>query len=400
MAKNITIAKLNTLITANSVQFKNELTKASGIATGFGDKLEGLSKKVVRFGAGVAIAAAAGVLALGKSVTNLGSRIVDLSSVAGMSTDTFQAIAGVAMESGVSMEELAKASENLRSGLQGASEKGSDPLNASLEKLHLTADGLKGLAPEDQWAVIAERVANAADKQEALNVVSDLFGSKLGPKLRQTLDEIAQGYDGLASKQPIIDKKTLAIIDEAGDKWDKMWLKVQVGAAKTFNEVYKTTKRLRDDGGFWFLGVDGKKSGMDEKPKRDTSKTAFPEVDEFYVKEASAKLELRMKEAEEDALRKNPFKSIEEENERNKKIDDALNMFFDPLDAKSKLSQAARQEGDFLNTPTDSLSRIGLQTGAVPPEQKKQTDLLSSINKVLISIDRGVRTPAAATFTN
>jgi hypothetical protein len=396
MAKNITIAKLNTLITANSVQFKNELSKASGIAVAFGDKMDGIAKKVVKFGAGVALAAAAGVGMLGKSVVDLGSRIVDLSSVAGMSTDTFQKISATAMDSGVSMEEVAKASENLRSGLQDASEKGSDPLNESLAKLNLTAEGLKSLAPEDQWAVIAERVANAADKQEALNVVSDLFGSKLGPKLRQTLDAIAQGYDQI--DQPMIDKKSLAIIDEAGDKWDKMWLKVQVGAAKAFSATYNVAKRLRDDlkaEGFW-MSPDA--PATPQVGPRTT--TAFPEVDELHKQEAAAKLEARMKKADEDARLKNPMKSIEEENELKKNVDSALNAFFDPLDEKSKMSPGGSRDLGINMAPTDTLSRIGLQTGAVPPEQKKQTDLLSQISKLLSSIDRGVRSPAGATFSN
>jgi hypothetical protein len=400
MAKNITIAKLNTLITANSIQFKNELSKASGVAVAFGDKMNAMSKTVAKFGLGVALAAATGVVALAKSVSDLSSRIVDLSSVAGMSTDTFQRISAVAMDSGVSMEEVAKASDNMRDGLEDASKKGSDPLNASLEKLHLTADGLKGLAPEEQWAVIAQRVGEAADKQEALNAVSDLFGSKLGPKMRQTLEEIAKGAETL-NKQPIIDKETLAVIDEAGDKWNKMWLKVQVGASKAFNLIHngvaKIAKGVEEDGLWWMDGT--KTPGADGKPKRDTTKTAFPEVDEQHVRDAAAKLEIRMKDAEAEALRKNPFKVIEDENEQRKKIDDSLNAFFDPLDAKSKESRFKAPVGLDLS-PTDALSRIGLQTGVVPPEQKKQTDLLSQISKLLSSIDKGVRSPSPATFSN
>ena len=140
MSKNVTIARLNTLVTANASQFTKEMGKASAIAKSRGKSIhDALSTVGGALGVGLSVGAA---VAFGKSIVDLGSQITDLSSVADMSARNFQTLSVLAGDSGVKMEEVAKASETMRQRLQDAKDNASDPLNASLRKLGLSAQGV------------------------------------------------------------------------------------------------------------------------------------------------------------------------------------------------------------------------------------------------------------------
>ena len=175
---------------------------------------------ITKYGSAIATTAATMAVFAGKQGIALGSTITDLSTRAQMGSDAFQVLSLTAADSGVSMEEVSKSAAKLRQNIQSARE-GNVGLVDSLAKLNLTAAGLQALAPERQWEVIAQRIENSKDRQEALNAAIALFGEKNAPKLMETLQRLGvEGYDKLAAGTAKIrlSPEQLATLDDAGDK--------------------------------------------------------------------------------------------------------------------------------------------------------------------------------------
>jgi hypothetical protein len=196
-----------------------------------------------------------------KSVLDLGGKLNDLSIEAGMTTDSFQGLAYANLQNGLAFEQTAKAAENLRSKIQDAVS-GNEAAIKSFEALNLTGEGLRALSIDKQWEVIAISLANATDKQAAYNAIADIFGAKIGPKMKETLsqiaavgfDEISKGFDSIK-----LTDREIKNIDRAGDSFQVMFAKVKAGAASAFvgaqnylekflTEMERSRMRIRPEG--------------------------------------------------------------------------------------------------------------------------------------------------------
>jgi hypothetical protein len=200
---------------------------------------------VTKYGAAIATTAASMAVFAAKQGIDLGSRITDLSNQAEIGTEAFQVLSAAAMDSGVSMEEVSKSAVKLRQNIQSAKE-GNAGLVASLRTLNLTAAGLQALAPERQWELIAQRIAEATDRQAALNAASDLFGAKNLPKLIEMLKRLGvEGLDKVAdsTKNIRLSDAQVKSLDDAGDRlnyiYQRMLLIAAVGTVNTIDAVDK-----------------------------------------------------------------------------------------------------------------------------------------------------------------
>jgi hypothetical protein len=210
------------------------------------------------FGVGLGVA---GIGMMVKSVLDLGGKLNDLSIEAGMTTDSFQGLAYANLQNGLAFEQTAKAAENLRSKIQDAVS-GNEAAIKSFEALNLTGEGLRALSIDKQWEVIAISLANATDKQAAYNAIADIFGAKIGPKMKETLsqiaavgfDEISKGFDSIK-----LTDREIKNIDRAGDSFQVMFAKVKAGAASAFvgaqnylekflTEMERSRMRIRPEG--------------------------------------------------------------------------------------------------------------------------------------------------------
>lgn len=406
MPQNITIAKLNTLVTANAAQFTSEMARAGNVAK---EKGSVITKSFDRLGEsvrdrfaelGVALAGDR-LFEYGKSVIELGSHIKELAEAAGMSNRTFQVLSAAAAQHGIEMEQMARASEHLRSSLETASEKGSDPLNASLKHLHLTADGLKNLAPEEQWEVIARRVEAAKDKQQAFNIVSDMFGEKIGPKMRAVLEDLAKGYKGVEDRMSglVLTDDELRRLQEADHFWSRFGMAGKVSMAESITGHGVQSSPGFGIGDFTASLVErlGDKISGKSEPKNLLNPNSMSEL-----LLASKTLEQKMKESEQtEAGRKlaeifnNPHDFRPDYNK------EMLHDLMTPEQLRKKLLQGKPFP---LNVPTDSLSRIGLMTGAMKSPQDeaaKQTNKhMEKANHLLELIFEHLKHGMPATFEN
>lgn len=400
MATNITIAKLNTLITANAVQFSKEILGAKAVAKGASDAINSAFAKI---GGALSVGA---VVAFGKSIIDLGSNITDLAREAGMSNQAFQTISAVAADSGVGMEQVAKASEHLRGKLQEAAA-GAAPIRMELEKLNLTFSGLQSLAPERQWEAIAQHIYAAKDQQEAFNIAVDLFGEKSAPKLKEVLARLAtEGFDKLAdsTKNIKLTDEQLKSLDDAGDKLTRIATQLKVIGARTFlafaNDFWGTLGKanalMATPGGLGGLvheawtGGDGGNTGAWTKGWGPNGKLPTP----------VASLDDQMKQGSKDYALAHPFDSIRDENNKDKQTDSLLHEFFDKLDDKSKREGSSTPiTVEFPQAAADRLSRIGLLTGkGALDEAKKQSTWLEKITAELRNINTNTKVAPTAVY--
>lgn len=420
MAKNVTIARLNTLVTANAAQFTKEMDRASSVAKSRGGAI---NRALSKIGSGLSLGNLAGTLGVGLSVgavvsyggaiMDLGGKITDLAAVADLPARKFQALSVLAGDSGVSMEEVAKASETMRQRLQDARTNATDPLNKSLARMNLSAAGLSVLSTAEKWEVVSQKLAVAKDRQEAMNLVSELFGTKIGPKLRTTLDEVAGGIDKAASKMPglILSDKQINTLDSVGDRFERLRkfslvfgaglldgntsfselnamleanipLLEKMGRAQRYvargfrAEVKSAIPDITAPGEYVLPGGGRKFKSLDERTKEERD-SRMAEADR------KAKMEEQLKEAEayaeklEDAKAKGYQRAVAKAKVMLKK--DAV------VEANRKENEQFQAARSFIpNTPTDAYSRIGLMTGERGDnEQKRQTNLLKEINTAL-----------------
>lgn len=405
MAKNVTIARLNTLVTANAAQFTKEMDKASTIAKTRGKSIhDALSTVGGALGVGLSAGAA---IAFGKSIVGLGSQITDLSGAADMSARNFQALSVLAGDGGVKMEEVAKASENMRAKLQDARANASDPLNASLRKLGLTAEGLSALTTDQKWQIIADKLIHAKNQQEAMNIASDIFGAKVGPKLRSALEQVSGGLDTAAASMGglILSDAQLKRLDDFGDGlerlsrfakiftvnlldgkvgFDTMWrdMKSMAGYGETLSK-----NDIRRPGGFILPGskltAPNPQQELQDK-MMEAQKKAWAENDKKYREELA---QIKRREA---MRQRDPQYWLKQRGQAEGYRNDLLELVLGKSENMRGLFEDMKRKNApalDLNVPTDAYSRIGLMTGErVNPEQKAQTEHLKQIDDTLKKI--------------
>lgn len=404
---SITVGELNVKLNLELQRLDGQISQANakikrmsgGWQSDFGKAAKGINNVLGTIGIGLTVGA---IVDFAKSVVELGGQITDLSAQADMSTTAFQKISAIAMDSGVSMDDVAKASEHLRAALQTASENGADPLNKRLDTLRVTAAGLKGLKPQEVWELLGNRLAHATDKQAAMNAISDLFGSKIGPKLRGTLVDIADGVDNIDLAGLVIPPDQLKSLDEFGDKFGKIQLKSQVAAAAVFNHWGERFEELGAMAAkFFHQNFKVEKGSFFDEITRDSGQdrsrgpNILPGGMASKLPRALTSTELLEDKADAaDAAerRKNKpsfMQSLKNKKELEGKVKESLDLFFGDQDELSSTMGAGKKLNapssmKMMNTPGDSFARLGWQTGAVANlEVKTQTSELKKIRTVL-----------------
>jgi len=415
-----TVGELNVKLNLELARLDAQITQANGKIARMGKKMQGdmgsAGKAIAgAFGAiGVSLSVGA-LVGFGKSLIDLGGKITDLSAEANMTPRMFQLISATAMDAGVSMEDVAHASEHLRSQLQTAAENGADPLNKALSKFNLTAAGLRGLKPEDQFYVLGNVLATAADKQAAMNLVSDVFGAKIGPKMRTTLLQIAEGFDKIDTSKIVISDDQLKKLDDFGDMMGQVWLKAKVAAVDALDAIGEGLKglggQLADFGRKNFEVTKGSffdELFRDKNEFIDHAPNILPGgVAEHAPKPQTKSQQLQTdmaaaaRKAQEDALKADPLLADRELRAKTAKlVEDMKVMWGDKAVGELMQDRTPAKNMGVSTAPTDGYARIGLLTGQVAnPELKKQTSLLQGIQLTLEKINSGVRESEAA-FAN
>jgi hypothetical protein len=113
----------------------------------------------------------------------------------GIGAEAFSELAYAAKQNDVELSSLGTALKKMQVSLSEA-KSGSKAANESLAALGLTIEGLRSLAPEKQFEVLADRIAALKDPADRTRAAVDLFG-KAGADLLPLFEEGAAGIRAL-----------------------------------------------------------------------------------------------------------------------------------------------------------------------------------------------------------
>lgn len=207
MTEAIAKAKLlGHTVPSSMTQLEQATRKATAPTSALASKISGLGLAVGAFAAGAAVMAA-------KQVFDFASTLTDLSARTGLSTTALQKLQLTFEQSGVGIETVAKASDELGARLAG--DKGAGAL---IKTLGLNLQALQQMAPEDRLFKVGDAVAHIANQGERVLAAKTLFG-KGGVEMLQALDghleETTKKFEAMGL---IIDEQTIKAADDFGDQ--------------------------------------------------------------------------------------------------------------------------------------------------------------------------------------
>lgn len=145
--------------------------------------------------AGAATAAGLGLVALTKASMENIDAVSKAASKLGIHTASLQAMAQVADEAGVSLNSLAGSMAKMQNNIASLRD-GTAAQVEAFKRLSLGIDDLQNLGADDQFALIAERIALLQDPTEKTAAAMDIFG-KSGTDLMAMFDGYAASLDNV-----------------------------------------------------------------------------------------------------------------------------------------------------------------------------------------------------------
>lgn len=174
-----------------NLKFDNLIKNIEGVGDGFtkaGQSMKALS--------GVAAGLLASFSAIGISSVKTASDLNNLAKMFGINTEEVQKWQYVALQSGVSSQELENAFKKVQQGLSGIRTGNIDKVSQAMMELGISAeDATKGTA--ENFEVLARRIGMIEDPLVRAQYATDLFGAKMGATLLPLLKQNAEGLDAV-----------------------------------------------------------------------------------------------------------------------------------------------------------------------------------------------------------
>lgn len=200
---------------------------ASSVFRNIGTNLQNFSSQVNKIALGMAAVGGAivgmGIMAV-KTYAKMGSEIYDLSKKTGMGTEALSEFRYMAEQCGTSLGFMEMAARRMSSLLYDAAS-GSAAATNSLAALNLTVGQLQGLAPEDQFWIIANALAGVEDQSMQSALAVDIFGrsgTDLLPILAEGTEGIQAMKDEAAALGIVFDEEAAAKADKLDDSLNKI----------------------------------------------------------------------------------------------------------------------------------------------------------------------------------
>ncbi|MDD4889063.1 MAG: hypothetical protein PHU85_03965 [Phycisphaerae bacterium] len=210
--------------------FGSRLSSIGSKLGGWGSAIAGIGWNLGKLGA----AATGAFLGGAKLFGTMGGDIDDMSDRTGMGIEAIQELGYAARQNGASVEDLELGIKKMQKTIAGAGDEGKQATEA-LANLGLAVSDLAGLAPENQFRLMAGRIASLPDPANRTAAAIELFG-RSGTKL---LPMIAGGTAGLAAMAQ--QARNLGFVLSAEDvaaghafekTLDKLWFSVKLGTAR------------------------------------------------------------------------------------------------------------------------------------------------------------------------
>ncbi len=214
-----------------------------------GKKLEAFGKKVRDIGLKIAAVGTAVVTALlgaAKTFATMGDHVAKMGRRTGFSAEALSELGFAAEQSGADMETLEKGLRRMQRTIYDAA-RGLSTATEGLSVLGLSVEDLKGLSPEDQFTLIADRIGAIKDPTLKAAVAMEMFG-RSGTQMLPLLENGAAGINALREEARrlglTISSEDARAAEEFSDTLNRMWRVVKqavfaIGAAlaPTLSEV-------------------------------------------------------------------------------------------------------------------------------------------------------------------
>jgi hypothetical protein len=167
------------------------LQKASAKLKAFGTAISDMGGRMARFGALVLAPLAASA----KVFADMGSELVDMSQRTGVSVEALSELGFAAAQSGSDLAALEAGLRKMQRTIVNAAS-GSASAQEALNLLNLSIRDLEGLSPDQQFKLIADRLAGIQDPTIKAALAMELFG-RSGTALLPLMNSGAKGIDQL-----------------------------------------------------------------------------------------------------------------------------------------------------------------------------------------------------------
>ncbi|MCL4193730.1 MAG: hypothetical protein KJZ87_18475, partial [Thermoguttaceae bacterium] len=166
-----------------------------------------------------------------KVFANMGSQLADMSARTGVSVEALSELGYVAEMSGGDLETLEAGLRKMQKAIVEAAT-GSQSAQESLSALGITIADLKNLSPDEQFMLIADRLAQIKNPTQRAAAAMEVFG-KSGTKLLPMMAGGAAGLEAMRQKARdlglVMSSEDAAAADGFGDVLDTLWKTLKVG---------------------------------------------------------------------------------------------------------------------------------------------------------------------------
>ncbi|TGE81369.1 hypothetical protein C7Y70_13255 [Pseudoalteromonas sp. KS88] len=218
------IATLTIDLIGKSGKLTAELNKANKKTSSWADKtrkMVGSSAKVMAGFGAAGVAAYASIYAKNAEFIDQQAKTADR---LGITTQALGGLQHAANLYGASNEELNKSLQTMQKNLGQVGQTGTGEAKYALDGLGLSVQELQGLAPEEQFKVIADKLKGVEDQSQKVYLAQSLMG-KSGAKMINVMDAGADGITAMMQEADALgmtfDRIDAAKVEMANDAFDK-----------------------------------------------------------------------------------------------------------------------------------------------------------------------------------
>jgi len=253
------IGNLAVTLGLNTAAFEAGATKAEVRAKALQGRLAGVgtSLKGLAAGFGVAIGATA-LVGLAKNAFDVASAMDESAQKMGVTVEAFQRLNLAATQNGVSQESLAGAMAKMNKNVGLLAEQTPQAVK-TFEKLGLSFDDLKGKAPEQQLAIIADALNKLPSVQERVAVGAAIMGrgfSELLPLINGGSAGL-EHYAEVSKRQGELSTEDAKQLDALSDSWDRLKVRTGVATSRLIAMFVELADKLDQSLAKWYAWRDG-----------------------------------------------------------------------------------------------------------------------------------------------
>jgi len=227
-ARGIRAGKAYVELFADDSKLVAGLNRAAARLKAFGTSVSAVGMKLATLGG----AALAPMVVAAKGFASAGGALFDMSKRTGVSVEALSTLGYAAQQSGAGVEELEKGLRKMQRSISEAAD-GSKAAEETLVKLGLTTKDIVGLAPEEQFRLLADRLDKIADPTTRAAIAMELFG-RSGTALLPMIEGGAAALDKWRVQAErlgvVMSTQDAAAADEFDDAMTDLWTSLKYGS--------------------------------------------------------------------------------------------------------------------------------------------------------------------------